>query len=420
MGMDRAIKKKRWTAKRIIWLMVIVGTVISLAWATYNAGNNKVYRMDRDHATIATVTVGQFRDYIPVRGTIEPAKSMQVNIQQGGTVQEIYVEVGDIVKAGDPLVKFSNPDFELQVLDKAGTISEQINRSSETRLQLEQSLRNLKNQLTDIDYQIKIKEREIKRKESLLAKQLISEEEMYLLHNELEYQLDRRKRTQQDLEDEKRLYPGKIKQLDKSDERAKKHLTIVEASIDNLITRAPISGQLIDMDIEPGEQKSNGNLGRIDNISSFIAMAEVDEFYINRVAIGQTATFKLNGEEYKAEISKVYPKIDSGRFKIKFTLPGDINNLDQLRRGLNIQMQLELGAASESLLLTSGSFIDDTGGNWVFVLNDKGNVATKRDIRLGRKNNDAVEVRSGLRAGDKVIISSYGGLNEFDQIILND
>ena len=309
MGMDRAIKRKKWTVKRLAWLAVVITAASSLAWATYNVGSKSTYRMERDYATIATVDNGEFRDFIALRSTVEPAQSMYIDILQGGTVEEIYVEDGAIVKRGDPLVKFSNPDFELNVLQQEGNISEQINRNSEIRLQLDQSLRNLRNQLTDIDYQLKSKRRELERKEVLLAKEHISQDAIDRIRDDIEYQQQRRQRTLQDIADEESLYPAKIKQVDENDQRYQRHLEIVRKSLDNLIVRAPIDGQVIDMEVSLGERKSQGtSLGRIDNIEQFKFMAEVDEYYINRVKPDQLANFTFNGGEYQARVSKVYRK----------------------------------------------------------------------------------------------------------------
>lgn len=420
MGMDRAIKKKRWTAKRIILLSVAAGGLGWLIWATASVSGKSTYRMERDYAAIATVQKGEFRDYIALRGTVEPYRSMPINISQGGTVEEIYSEVGDFVKANDPLVKFHDPNFELGVLDKAGTISEQINRSSETRLQLEKSLRDLRTQLNDTAYRIETKQRELSRKQALLEKQLISKDQIENLEFDLKHEIEQRKRLSEDLVREEKAFPRKIQQLNESDERAQKHLEIVEASMDNLVTRAPISGQIVEMEIELGEQKGSGVLGRIDDVSKFIVVADVDEYYLNRVKAGQTAIFELGNEELTAIVNKVYPQIKSGRFEINLELPESEEVVNQLRRGLSLQLQLELGAANQSLLLANGSFINDTGGNWAFVLNESGDVATKRDIRLGRKNNDSIEVQGGLREGEQVIISSYAGLEDFDEIILTN
>ena len=169
------------------------------------------------------------------------------------------------------------------------------------------------------------------------------------------------------------------------------------------------------MDIELGQRKGAETLGRIDDISAFILSADVGEFYINRVKEGQTAAFTYNGSEYQAVVDKVFPTITNGNFKIRLAFNQQPANM---RRGLTLQLQLELGAASDSLLLADGAFYQDTGGNWAFVLDASGNVATKRDISVGRRNSEVMEIRSGLREGEQVIISSYSGLEDIDEVIL--
>lgn len=416
MGMDRAIKKKRWTVKRIIWLTIIVSTATALAWATATVSSKSTYRMKADYATISTVKNGKFIQFTPLRALVEPSRSMPINIQQGGTVAEIYAEEGDIVKAGDPLVRFDNPDFEQSLDEKALNISEQLNRSSDTRLGLEQSLRSLKDQLIDAEYRIKKQKRDLELNESLYKQQLASKDTVDQMREDLELQQKKYERLVEDLEYEQSRFPKKIEQINKSDARANRQLDNIEKSIDKLITRAPISGQVIDMQIELGENKNAGPLGRIDNIETFILSAEVSEHYISDVKEGQVATFSVGGESHTAEISKVFPTIQNGNFKIRLKFVDE--QPENLRRGRTINGRLELSAPSDSLLVDNGSFVQDTGGNWAFVLNESGTVATRRDISLGKRNKDVAVVNSGLKAGDKVIISSYSGMEDIDEIIL--
>ena len=341
---------------------------------------------------------------------------MPINIPQGGIVAKIYAEEGDIVKAGDPLVRFDNPDFEQGLDEKALNISEQLNRNSDSRLSLEQNLRQMKNQLIDAEYSVKRQKRELKRSESLFAKQLISKDAIETLRDDLELQEKKHEQLLQDMKHEENRYPTKMAELKKSDERANKQLTNTERSMDKLTTRAPISGQVIDMEIELGENKAAGALGRIDNIETYILSAEAPEHYINRIRVGQLASFTYDNNSYQAEVSKVFPTVENGNFKIR--LKFHEAQPENLRRGLTINARLELSAASDSLLLDNGSFMQDTGGNWAFVLSPDGTSATRRDISLGRRNKDVAEVHTGLKEGDKVIISSYEGLDEIDKVIL--
>ena len=233
MGMDRAIKKKRWTLKRIIWLAIILVTATTLTWATINVSSKSTRRINADYLTLATVNSGQFRDFTSVQATVEPRQSQPVNILQGGTVAEILVEEGDLVKAGDPLVRFEDPDFELSVLEKAGNISDQINNNNESRLRLEQDLRSLKTQLLDREYELKLSQREIATKESLYKKQLISRDEMERLRDKLVYDKQKLEQLTEDLEEKEQQYPAKLKLLDDSDKRAKLRLDSTEKALIN-------------------------------------------------------------------------------------------------------------------------------------------------------------------------------------------
>ena len=419
MSMDRAIERRYWTLRRIIMVALIIAVAVALIWLSIGVGTTKSYRVSRANLVIATVTSGQFQDDLTVLATVEPAESVVVNIMQGGTVDEIFFEEGAIVEAGDPLVRFNNPSFELAVLQQEGTISEQINLNSETRLRLDQSLRDLRNQLTDIDYEIDSIKRDIERRKPLLDDGHISTDEMDRLLSDLDYQQERRSRTLEDIAAEESVYDQKIAQLDENDKRAELHLQIVRESLRDLTVRAPISGQLIDMDVTIGERaETNTSLGRIDNTDEYILMAQVDEFYIGRVAVGQDVSFNVNDQRYSGHIDKVFPQVTNGTFEVRIALDGA--HPAGLRRGASLQVTLVLGASSESLLLENGSFHRDTGGRWAFVLDPSGEIASPRDIRLGRRNDKVSEVLEGLAEGDRVVTSSYAGITDMERLIISD
>jgi len=418
MGMDRAIEKKTWSLKRIFTYAAIALAVVAMGWVATSIDGKRSFRVDRDRVTLASVEQGVFRDVIPVRATVEPLRTVYIDAVQGGTIEEIYVEEGAMVKAGQPLLKFINTAFQLNVFSQEARISEQLDINSNTRLSLDQNRLNLKRQLNDIEYAITRLERRIRRLAKLRENELVSEDDMDSLKDELDYQVKQRAITLENIEREEAIRSTKIKQLKESEERLTEHLKVVRRSLADLEVRAPISGLLSSLDAEVGESKVGGSrLGKVDKVDSYKLTAKIDEFYISRVEVGQQANFNLAGNRYLASVDKVYPEVRAGRFEIDLFFSG--KSPQAIRRGLTIQTQLQLGADKPSLLIRNGGFYQDSGGNWVFVLEDDG-IARRRDVTLGRSNSENIEVLSGLSQGERVIVSSYASYREIEEIILNN
>jgi HlyD family secretion protein len=416
--MDRVIDKPR----RPLWQWVLIAVLLAVAGSfagglLRNAAIN-AYRVPHDQLTISTVQSGQFEDAIPIRGTIQPLNSVYLDAVNGGVVEEVFVEEGSFVEAGQPLVQLSNNNLRLSAAQNDTQITEQLNFLSNISNDLETQKLNTERQLIDTEYRITVLERQKRRFEQLVGDSLVSQEEYEAIRDELEYQYAVRDNTlaRQDLENKIRV--ERSNQIALQISKLEENLEVSQSSFESLLVRAPISGQLTSLPVEIGENMLTGErLGQIDVVNQYKIVAQIDEYYVSRVAAQQSARFSLAGQQFIARAIKVYPEISNGTFEVDLVFDGDAP--DNVRRGQTLQMELTLGSPVESLLLPIGGFVQETGGNWVFVVDDSGREAVRRDIQVGRRNNRYMEIQSGLQAGDRVITSGYSQMGDVDRVLLS-
>ncbi|OGT74276.1 MAG: hypothetical protein A3H44_06040 [Gammaproteobacteria bacterium RIFCSPLOWO2_02_FULL_57_10] len=415
--MDRVIEKK----KRPLWQWGLIGLVAAtVLWFVYGMladASIRTYRLPQEQTTIASVQFGAFEDVTPIRGTIQPFNSVFLDAVDGGVVEAVLVEEGSFVGAGQPLLQLSNTDLRLNVARNDTSITEQLNNLSNISNSLETTKLSTERQVIDVEYRIQVLERQERRQMQLANDNLVSKEQYDTIADELAYQRKvlANTKARQALED--RIREDRLAQIALQVGKLEENLELSQSSFENLLVRAPISGQLTSLPVEVGENKIRGQrLGQIDVVEQYKIVAQVDEYYVTRVTPDQSARFTLAGQQYEARVIKVYPEITEGTFEVDLVFEGVAP--DNLRRGQTLQLDLTLGNPVESLLLPLGGFLQDTGGNWVFVVDASGEYATRRDIRVGRRNNRFVEVTEGLEPGERVITSSYSQMTEMERIQL--
>jgi HlyD family secretion protein len=411
--MDRKIQKKTWTPRRIA---AILGGAVLLGGIIYQIGfadHRSTMNVEKDRLSIATVSTGEFTDYILVSGQIEPARTVYLDAIEGGTVNQVVRESGALLKKGDTILVLTNSNLQLDVMQRETMLYEQINNLRQTRLLLDQNDLNQQGQLAEIDYQISLLKPQYERFKELHEKKLVSDREFEEVREQYEYNVKRKKLTYTSYRNDSIARSFQLNQLRQSEGRMNASLNGVGNILNNLVITAPIAGQLatpeqleIGQAINPGQR-----YGQIDILDEFKVRVPIDELYLPRISQGLRGKFTLSGADYELEISKIYPTITNGRFEVDMVFTGE--SPAGIRRGQSVRIRLELGQKEQSLLLPTGGFFKDTGGNWVFVLNAAGN-AEKRTIRLGRKNPEFYEVLEGLVEGEKVIVSGYEnfGTNE--------
>ena len=414
-SMDKRIERKLVTPQRIA---IAVGAVLLVAVTVYayvHYGLTRTLTVGSERLTVSKVSYGTFREYIPVTGNVVPRTTIYLDAISGGQVTEVHTEEGAMVKAGEPIVTFKNTDLQLRVITTEAQTSEQLSQLATLRLSYDNThLANLRT-MTESVYQIDRLERDLKRKRPLLATGGTTQGAIDDLESELARDRALLETAKEALRIEEEFRKTQLDRMDAAQEAMKQNLEVARQNLENLVIVAPITGQLTLLEANVGESKASGQrIGQVDEVGAFKVNAFIDEFYISRVAIGQTATVEIDGKNYDLTVSKVYPEVTNRQFEVDLLFSG--NPPAAIRRGQTVRMRLEIGQPADTLVLANGAFFDDTGGQWVFVVDPSGDYAERRPVRFGRRNPEGVEVLGGLKQGEEVITSSYESFMTFDRI----
>jgi HlyD family secretion protein len=415
-AMDRVVEKKG-LPKQLPLILVGLVAVVGLAWYLLAAPAGRSLTVADNRLMLSPVTAGIFEDTIPLRARVAPLKTVYLDAIQGGRVEEVLVEDGAMVKAGQPIVRLSNSDLQLSVMNSESRVMEQLNSMRDQELRLEQNRLSHKRTLVNTDYEITRLTREITRQEELLAKGLAAQSNHENLVDELEFNRALRTVTLESQASDERLMANQLAFFKENTALMEENLNFARRSLQELLVRAPVDGKLSGFDMEIGQNIPRGmRIGQVDNADQFKLVANIDEFYLARVDIDQLVGFERSGRNFQLRVSKLYPNVEGGQFEV------DMQFLEatprDLRRGQTIQARLTLGDASEALLIPNGSFFQDTGGKWIFVASPDGSRAVKRPVQLGRRNTKYIEVLDGLEAGESVITSPYSGFRDMDRLVL--
>ena len=416
-GMDRVVAKKRPMSQ---WIGMGVGAVLLAAFAWWfidTLMGGRSLSVNSQRIMVSEVTVGTFEDYIPLRGRLVPRSTVYLDAIEGGRVEEVLVEDGAIVEAGEPLAVLSNTNLQLEVLGREAAVTEQLNNMRTIELQLEQNRLAHKRNLIEMEYQIKRLNRSIERQRDLADRELVSQSTLDELLDELEYYQASREATLESQETDISLQEQQLRQLREAGAQLEESLKFARKNLEDLNVRAPVAGKVSGFNIEIGQSiERGGRLGQIDDPDAFKLNAQIDEYYLGRVDLQQVAVAENGRSEYGLTVSKIYPQVNAGQFEVDMTFDQEPQGV---RRGQTLQARLTLGDNSDALMIPNGSFYQESGGNWVFVVSPDGSEAVKRTVRLGRRNTDFIEVLDGLERGERVITSPYTGYAELDRLILN-
>lgn len=413
--MDRKIDRKFWSKKRITFLSIALITVVSLVFFASKAiGFN--HRVAKDRIQTSKVLFDDFNETIAVSGNVEPKVSTMINALEGGRIEEIFIEEGAMVEQGQKLMRLSNTALSLDFMNRETQIIEQINNLRNTRIALQQNQRQNEDQLISIENQLKLIERQFLADTMLARKNAISEIEYF--YSQQNYSLAKKQHNlakERVVEDE--LYrKTQIRRIDESIGLMERNLEAIRAHLENLIVKAPISGKLNSFDHELGANLLKGqNIGRVDNLDGYKISARVDQYYLNRVAVGFEAEFDYAGKKYWLQVSKVSSSITNGQFEMEFEFRNEIPS--NLTRGQIFQIRVLLSATTKAYVIPNGAFFQSSGGQWVYVFDADGN-AVKRDISTGRQNTRYIEVLDGLTEGEEIIISSYDNFKEHQKLTI--
>lgn len=416
--MDIKVEKKKYAVPRKYWPwigggVVFVAAVLWLALGNFSSSLN----VDAKSLNIGEVTNGQFDDYVSVDGSVAPIQVVQISPEEGGLVLEKVVEEGTHVHKGDVIVRLSNSNLDLQILNAESELAEKQDMLRNTELSLEQDMLNNKTEAAQYDMDVTSKKRAFEHQKALQREQLNSRED-YLKAQE-EYKLAQEKNTliKQRLKKSTQLRKAQMDQMADNLESMQRNVQLVRERKAKLDVRSTINGEVGQLDIELGQNIQQGQkIGVINDLSDYKVQAQVDEHYVDRVHPGLTGTFEQNGKRYTLEVRKVYPEVTNGRFKIDFVFRGA--RPQNIRTGQTYYVDLQLGESKKAVLIPKGTFYSVTGGQWIFVLDKNGKKAYRRNITIGRQNPQYYEVTDGLEPGERVITSGYEAFKDNQTLVL--
>ena len=417
--MDKAIEKKKGIAlifsRKALpyWFGGFMAAFI--LWLIFR-DDSSTLRVNAETLTISEVQAGEFNDYIRISGQVQPMTTIQVSPRESGIVEEIVIEEGTQVKAGDVIIRLSNDDLDMEILNSEANLAEKENVLRNTMIQMEQEKMQLSLNILELETEVKRKGRALESQKRLFDDGLIGKEEY--LRSEEDYTLFCRKlevtlaRAEQDS-----IYRSvQINQMEESLRNMKLNMQRIRNRKENLAVKAPIDGVLGLLEVALGQSIGSGaKIGQISAMGSYKIEAQIDEHYIDRVSAGLTATFERQNETFDAVIRKVYPEVRGGKFQADFKFSDE--QPANIRTGQTYYLNLQLGQPESAVLIPRGTFYQKTGGKWIYVVSPEGDKAVKREIRIGRQNPQYYEVLEGLEPGEKVITSGYDNFGDNNTLI---
>jgi HlyD family secretion protein len=415
-NMDRPIEKKKGLQKKHIGYILGGIIILVLFYMAFFSGHVSTYKVEKDKLIIESVIRGQFNDYITVPGTVEPISTVFLDALEGGRVEEILIEEGSMVKKGDVILRLTNPDLYLNILDSEAQLAEKENFLRNTQVTMEQERISIKRELINLKYDIERKDRTYQQNAELIKDNLISKEEFIRSKEDLDMA-----RSSQELFVERQKADSifrsvQVETIKANLDNMRRNLTLVRQRVENLNVKATVDGQLGLLVPEIGQSISRGaNMGQINVLTSYKVSAQIDEHYIDRVRTQLTATLDRQASMFNLVVRRVYPEVRNGTFEIDMVFTDTMP--DNIRTGQTYYISLQLGQPKEALLVPIGGFFQETGGQWIFVLDPSESFAIKRNISIGRKNPKYYEVLEGLQPGEKVIISGYESFGKNEKLV---
>ena len=415
--MDRIIEKKRGLQKKHIpYIAGGVFVLIVLLWILF--GNHQsTLQVDEEDITISNVTRGEFKDYVRLNGTVIPIQVVRISPEEGGIVMEKVAEEGQKVKKGDVIIRLSNSNLDLQILNAEAELAEKQNLLRNTQVAMQQDKLNNETEQATLEMDVVRKRRAFEQNERLYKEKLISKE-TYLQAKE-DYDLAKKKQTLigERLKKDAQYRNIQMDQMEDNLQNMRKNVVLVRQRKDKLEVRSSIDGELGLLDVELGQSISPGEkIGQLNDLSDYKVQAQIDEHYIDRVRQGLMATFTRGDKQYQLQVRKVYPEVREGKFRCDFIFKGD--RPENIRTGQTYYIELELGQPEQAIIIPRGTFFQTTGGQWIFVLSSDGSKAHRRPIRVGRQNPQHYEILEGLESGERVVTSGYEAFKDTEVLVI--
>ncbi|MCR5453981.1 MAG: efflux RND transporter periplasmic adaptor subunit [Bacteroidales bacterium] len=419
--MDRIIEQKtgirKFFQKKYLPYWIGGAIAIVLVYLLATTDRNAI-TTSKDNFTIANVTSGEFNDYIRISGQVQPMVTIQISPLEGGVVEEIVNEEGSNLKAGDVIIRLSNENLDLQILNSEAELAEKENILRNTMIQMEQQKLDLEQNRLRYTLDVRRTKRAYDQKQKLYNENLCAKEDYIIAQEDYELACQQLELVKNRAKQDSMYRSVEIKQMNESLENMRLNMTMIRRRKENLTIKAPINGELGFLDVVRGQSIMAGTkIGQINNLESYKIEALIDEHYIDRVNAGLNATFDRNGEQFAAQIRKVYPEVRNGKFRADFKFAGA--QPDNIRTGQTYYLNLQLGQSDDAVIIPKGTFFQHTGGQWIYVVDADGQSASKREIHIGRQNPKYYEIIDGLLPGEKVIISGYELFGDNDKVKFN-
>lgn len=414
--MDRQIEKKSFLRRYAWYIAAAAALAALLVWIVLGTSANTT-TVDSSDITISDVTRGKFDDYVRLNGQVLPIQVVQISPEEGGIVREKVVEEGARVRKGDVILRLSNSNLDLQILNAEAELAEKQNLLRNTQVAMQQDRLNNRTEQATLDTDCDRKRRAYDQNARLYKERLISKE-VYLQSRE-DYNLARRKQSliSQRLKQDSIYRHVQMAQMEDNLDNMRKNVLLVRDRKNKLEVRSAIDGELGLLDVELGQNIAAGqNIGQINDLSDFKVQAQIDEHYIDRVRPGLSASFSRDGKTYLLRVRKVYPEVRNGTFRTDFVFVGE--RPAQMRSGQTFYVELALGKSQQATLIPRGTFFQTTGGNWIFVLDKSGRKAYRRNISIARQNPQYYEVTDGLEPGERVITSGYEAFKDNEVLVI--
>ena len=416
--MDRFIEKTKAQRLKKYWPYVAGAVLLMLVISWVVFGNHaSTRRVNADELTVSDVTRAEFKDYVRTYGQVMPIQVVQISPEEGGIVMEKVVEEGTHVRKGDVIVRLSNSNLDLQILNAEAELAEKQNLLRNTQVAMQQDRLNNQTEQAQLDMDTERKQRAFEQNKRLYGEKLISKEEY--LQSQEDYQLSARKRSlvSQRLKQDSIYRTVQMDQMEDNLDNMRKNVVLVRQRKDKLEVRSAIDGELGLLDVEMGQSIQPGQkIGQLNDLSDYKVQAEIDEHYIDRVRQGLSATFQRGGRQHQLQVRKVYPEVRQGKFRYDFIFRGE--RPENIRTGQTYYIDLELGQPEQAVLIPRGTFFQTTGGQWIFVLSADGTKAYRRNIRIGRQNPQHYEVLEGLEPDERVVTSGYEAFKDNEVLVI--
>ena len=390
--------------------------VVFIVWLVFR-DKSSTLRVNSETVVTALVERGEFNDYVRLTGTVQPITTVQLSPLESGVVERIVHEEGTKVKRGDVILEMSNNSLSMQILQSEADLAEKQNILRNTLISMEQERLSLRQEKLQLDLEVNRLKRTYLQNEELYKSDLIAKEDYLQSKENYELAVNKRELILERQKQDSLYRSSQVKQMEESLKSMELNMQLIRERVDNLKVKAPIDGEVGMLEVVLGQSLSQGmNIGQINDLSAYKVQAQVDEHYIDRVITGLTASFERQDNMFEMMLRKVYPEVRNGQFKADFRFTDNVP--ENIRSGQTYYLNLQLGQPTDAAIIPRGSFFQKTGGRWIYVVDESGEKAYRREIRIGRQNPQYYEVLEGLTPGERVITSSYDNFGENEVLIL--